>query len=91
MGEAVQHTPAGSQPGGSGPISRNANDRFDEDFYRRRVRHAWEYRKTVMAGDFNCFRLVFGEADRFGGGDVLFCLRFLKIIFAFVGDRVLCP
>ena len=58
-------------------ISRNANDRFDEDFYRRRVCHAWEYRKTVMAGDLNCFRLVFGEADRFPGltvdkfGDIL--------------------
>ncbi len=58
-------------------ISRNANDRFDEEFYRRRVRHAWEYRKAVMAGDLNCFRLVFGEADRFPGltvdkfGDIL--------------------
>lgn len=47
-------------------ISRNANDKFDEDFYRRRVRYAWEYRKTVVPGE-DSFRLIFGEADRFPG------------------------
>ena len=58
-------------------ISRNANDKFDEDFYRRRVRYALEYRKTVMGDDFTCCRLIFGEADSFPGltvdrfGDVL--------------------
>ena len=29
-------------------LSRNANDRFDEDFWRRRVRYALDYRKAVM-------------------------------------------
>ena len=29
-------------------LSRNANDRFDQDFWRRRVEYAWAYRKTVM-------------------------------------------
>lgn len=48
-------------------LSRNANDKFDEEFYRRRVRYAWEYRKTVMAGSPNSFRLIFGEADHFPG------------------------
>lgn len=48
-------------------ISRNANDRFDRDFYRRRIRYALEYRKTVMAEDFSCCRLIFGEADCFPG------------------------
>ena len=24
-------------------VSRNANDRFDENFWRRRVRYAWDY------------------------------------------------
>lgn len=48
-------------------ISRNANDRFDETFWRRRVRYAWEYRKTVMGGDLGCCRLIFGEADGFPG------------------------
>jgi len=48
-------------------ISTDANDRFDAAFYERRLRHAWEYRKTVMSGDRTCCRLIFGEADRFPG------------------------
>ena len=48
-------------------ISRNANDRFDEAFFERRLRHAWEYRKTVMGEDVSCCRIVFGEADSFPG------------------------
>lgn len=48
-------------------ISRNANDKFDHDFYRRRIRYALEYRKTVMGEDFSCCRLIFGEADCFPG------------------------
>jgi len=48
-------------------ISKNANDRFDENFYERRVRYALEYRKSVMGNDFNCCRLIFGEADQFPG------------------------
>lgn len=48
-------------------ISRNANDKFDRVFYQRRIRYALEYRKTVMADDFLCCRLIFGEADCFPG------------------------
>lgn len=48
-------------------LSRNANDVFDEAFYERRLRHAIEYRKTVMKDDFSCCRLIFGEADMFSG------------------------
>lgn len=48
-------------------ISRNANDKFDKAFYRRRIKYALEYRKTVMASDFSCCRLIFGEADCFPG------------------------
>ena len=48
-------------------ISRNANDTFDEAFWRRRVRYAWDYRKAVMGGDVSCCRLIFGEADGFPG------------------------
>ncbi|HEX3037385.1 MAG TPA: class I SAM-dependent rRNA methyltransferase [Oscillospiraceae bacterium] len=48
-------------------ISRNANDKFDEAFYERRLRHAWEYRKTVMGEDISCCRLIFGESDFFPG------------------------
>lgn len=47
--------------------SRNANDKFDEAFWRRRIGYAWDYRKTVMAGDLNCCRVIFGEADGFPG------------------------
>lgn len=48
-------------------ISRNPNDKFDRAFYERRIRYALEYRKTVMAADFSCCRLIFGEADCFPG------------------------
>ena len=48
-------------------LSRNANDRFDEAFWQRRIQYAWDYRKTVMAGDISCCRLIFGEADGFPG------------------------
>ena len=49
-------------------ISRNANDVFDERFWRRRVEYAIRYRKTVMPGaDFACCRLIHGEADQMPG------------------------
>lgn len=48
-------------------VSRNANDAFDEAFWRRRVRWAWDYRKAVMGEDVSCCRLIFGEADGFPG------------------------
>ena len=49
-------------------LSRNANDIFDEAFFRRRVRYALDYRKTVMGPtDYRCCRLIFGEADQFPG------------------------
>lgn len=58
-------------------LSRNTNDRFDQDFWRRRLRYALDYRKTVMGPDYACCRLIFGEADQFPGltvdrfGDIL--------------------
>lgn len=48
-------------------VSRNANDRFDTDFWRRRIKYAWDYRKTVMGADVGCCRVIFGEADGFPG------------------------
>lgn len=48
-------------------VSRNANDRFDEAFWQRRIQYAWDYRKTVMGGDISCCRVIFGEADGFPG------------------------
>ena len=58
-------------------LSQNANDKFDEVFFRRRVQYAWDYRKTVMGPDVSACRVIFGEADRFPGltvdkfGDIL--------------------
>ena len=59
-------------------LTRNANDRIDEAFFFRRAEYAVRYRRTVMrGGDFDCCRLVFGEADGLPGltvdrfGDVL--------------------
>ncbi len=48
-------------------ISRNANDRFDAAFWKRRIQYAWAYRKAVMGGDLGCCRVIFGEADGFPG------------------------
>jgi 23S rRNA (cytosine1962-C5)-methyltransferase len=49
-------------------FSRNANDRFDESFWRRALRYAVDYRRAVLSDeDFRCCRLIFGEADRFPG------------------------
>lgn len=49
-------------------VSRNANDRFDEAFWQRRVKYALDYRRTVMGEtDFACCRLIFGDADEMPG------------------------
>ena len=48
-------------------ISHNPNDRFDAEFWRRRIQYAWAYRKTVMDGQTDCCRVIFGEADGFPG------------------------
>ncbi|MBQ9760491.1 MAG: rRNA large subunit methyltransferase I, partial [Clostridia bacterium] len=49
-------------------VTKNANDRFDEAFWERKLRWALEYRRTVMGEtDFSCCRLIFGEADSFPG------------------------
>lgn len=46
-------------------LSRKADQVIDRDFFRMRVKNAWEYRKTVVMStdDLNCCRLIFGEAD----------------------------
>ncbi|MDO4198540.1 MAG: class I SAM-dependent rRNA methyltransferase [Erysipelotrichaceae bacterium] len=47
-------------------FSDNANDTFDDEFFKRRVRYAIDYRKAVMESMDNC-RIIFGEADGFPG------------------------
>ena len=51
-------------------LSRDANERFGEEFFARRARWALDYRATVMGEDFDCCRLVFGEADGLPGVSV---------------------
>ena len=49
-------------------VSRNANDRFDAAFWKRRLQYAWNYRKSVLRPeDLSCCRIVFGEADGLPG------------------------
>ena len=49
-------------------ISRNSNDVFDYKFWYRRILYAVKYRMTVMPGDdFNCCRIIHGEADQMPG------------------------
>lgn len=58
-------------------LSKNANDRFDEAFFTRRIRYALQYRLSVMGNDTDCFRVIFGDSDGLPGficdkfGDVL--------------------
>lgn len=60
-------------------VSRNANDKFDAAFWRRRIQYAWDYRKTVMGDDVSACRVIFGEADGFPG---LTVDRFSNILVA---------
>ena len=56
-------------------VSRNANDRFDDAFWSRRVAWAWQHRRVAMGGrglpgaepDTTCCRVVFSEADGLPG------------------------
>ncbi len=48
-------------------VSRSANDTFGPDFWERRARYAWEYRKSVMGRDLGSCRVIFGESDGFPG------------------------
>ncbi|MBQ9031878.1 MAG: class I SAM-dependent rRNA methyltransferase [Parasporobacterium sp.] len=66
-------------PMGKGFINQNSRIRIrmltrkmepvDDLFWEKKLRTAWEYRKTVMHNeqDLNCCRLIFGEADGFPG------------------------
>jgi len=42
-------------------MTRNKDEEINEDFFRRRIENAWEYRKKVI--DTNACRVVFAEAD----------------------------
>ncbi|GAA0121071.1 MAG: class I SAM-dependent rRNA methyltransferase [Clostridium argentinense] len=42
-------------------MTRDINEEIDKDFFRRRLKDAWEYRKKVI--DTSSCRFIFGEAD----------------------------
>lgn len=46
-------------------LTRNIHQEINEEFFRQRVKEAWEYRKKVV--DISSCRLIFGEADFFPG------------------------
>jgi len=71
-------------------VSRNANDRFDDAFWRRRIEWAWRHRTTTMgsralpgsAPDTDACRIVFSEADGLPG---LTVDRYGQVLVAQVG------
>ncbi len=48
-------------------LSSNANDKYDDAFFARRLRYAVDCRRSIMGEDFEACRLVFGEADGLPG------------------------
>jgi len=46
-------------------LTRKANQDINRDFIRMRVANAWDYRKNILLSkdDYNCCRVIFGEAD----------------------------
>lgn len=43
-------------------LTRNLEEAIDEEFFRKRILAAWEYRQKVVK-DTNAYRVIFGEAD----------------------------
>lgn len=46
-------------------LTRDENEAIDEDFFRKRIHRAWEYRKSI--GLTNACRVVFGDSDGLPG------------------------
>lgn len=71
-------------------VTKNANDRLDEAFWRRRIEYAWQHRRVVMGGralpgcppDTDACRVVFSEADGMPG---LIVDRYANVLVAQVG------
>lgn len=60
-------------------LSQNPQEIIDEDFFRKRIQFAYDYRKTVERDNMTNCRLIFGEADQLPGltvdryNDILVC------------------
>ena len=72
-------------------VTRNANDRIDEAFWRRKLEWAWRHRTTCMGArsvgcgerpDTDCCRVLFSEADGFPG---LVVDRYEQVLVSQVG------
>lgn len=48
-------------------LGSNANEKYDDAFFARKVKYALQYRLDTMAEDFACCRLIHGEADGLPG------------------------
>ncbi len=46
-------------------LTRSENEEINEDFFERKLRAAWEYRKSIMKTD--SLRVVFSDADQLPG------------------------
>lgn len=48
-------------------LGNNANEKYDDNFFIRKVKYALQYRKDVMNDDFSACRLIHGESDGLPG------------------------
>lgn len=48
-------------------LGNNANEKYEDSFFVRKVKYAIDYRKTVMKDDFQACRLIHGESDGLPG------------------------
>ena len=48
-------------------LTKNRGEELDREFFRKRIRFAWEYRKTAQRDNLDNCRLIFSEADMLGG------------------------
>lgn len=60
-------------------LSKDRDEVIDRDFFKKRIEHAYEFRKTVEYDNITNCRLIFGEADLLPGltvdryNDILVC------------------
>lgn len=48
-------------------LSKNKNEIFDREFFKKRIQFAYEFRKTLEKENLTNCRLIFGEADELPG------------------------
>lgn len=48
-------------------MTRQKAQELDEDFFRRRIGQAWQYRRQTCAGNLDNVRVIFGDGDGLGG------------------------